>query len=204
MSVIPEYGVGILALTAGSMVALPPILDVTLSTIVPAVDEAAREEAGRTYARKFQSGCDRKNGTRFGAVIKQDQDSFLLDSITGGNDTDQKTALTDIWGYTIGQYIGTVGKTVRMFPTDLTEDATMDGRAVTREVWRLWPDLHLVPDSDLPGIGLMARDCMTWSIVDWVHYGGEPLDRVMIYRGPRGEAMGLEIPFLRSGILRAT
>jgi hypothetical protein len=77
----------------------------------------------------------------------------------------------------------------------------LDGKDVTKEVWRLWPDLLSGEGSGLPGSGLDRSNCGGWMLGDWVHYGGEPMDRAIFYKDNHGEIIGFEIPILRSGFL---
>jgi hypothetical protein len=221
--VLPEYGIAVIVLTAGSMGALPDIYDSALDAILPAVDGVARVQARQDYARTFSkyecqgAGATPETGLpqNVHITIEQDGNSLILGSVTmtiGENRTTELVnAMTEIWNLTIGSYTGeTVGPTIRLFPTGLVGEALLPGgKSPARgEVWRLWPDLNAsspaVPTAkpSLPGAGLVSgHECMTWSVGDWVHYGREPLDRIVFYRDEQDEVVGLELPFLRSGIL---
>ncbi|KAK5995364.1 Beta-lactamase-like protein [Cladobotryum mycophilum] len=199
LEVIDEYGLGLVIMTAGPMQALTLITDALLATIVPAVDKVSRDQA-KQHSRKFSGKGE--NGTGFESTLVQDKDSLVLKSIHSGT-SDLLKGLVKIWNLTIGEYVGTINPTVRLFPSDLNNKATIDEKNVTREVWHLWPQADSSPASELPGAGTQDSDCITWTIGDWAHYGGEPMDRVLFYKED-GKVVGFELPFLRSGILRPT
>ena len=77
-------------------------------------------------------------------------------------------------------------------------------RAVIFEDWRFqwgveWP---YAEKSDLPGQGISSYDCGLWSLADWLHYGSEPVDRLVFVKDAvTGEVLGLNIPFLRTGVM---
>ncbi|KAI6782781.1 Beta-lactamase-like protein [Emericellopsis cladophorae] len=119
LSVLPEHGIAVVMLTAGSMRAL-----------VPAVDTAARDQAKHEYARNFsKSACQVTDTTPQAEAsedvqikIEQDCDSLVLSSvppINGGNRTTELvSALEEIWNLTIGMYTGqAVELPIRLFPT---------------------------------------------------------------------------------------
>lgn len=197
LDVVDEYGFALVVLTAGDMQAVTLLRDAMLATFVPAVDEVSREQA-KQYERNYTS---EESGVLVEATLSQDDDSLLLSSITRNN-SDILTALTDIWTLTMGTFIAPVGPTVRLFPSKLTMNTTLEDSPATAEVWRLWPEITEEMQTDLPRTGLVSQQCVIWTIGDWVHYGGEPLDRVVVYK-EEGEVVGFEVPFLRSGVLKA-
>ncbi|KAG5810799.1 hypothetical protein H9Q74_003974 [Fusarium xylarioides] len=196
LSFIDDYGLAIVILTAGPMKAAPILTNAMLSTFVAAGDEVSREEAKRHEQRYMTDHED----VPIEVALQQDNDSMILASLHR-NGTDIIASLTDIWGLTLGDFLPGVGPKIRMFPSQLRENATLDGEPVVKEVWHLWPDINSGFETDLPGNYIEERNCVGWSIQDWVHYGGEPLDRVLLYVGDDGDVRGLEVPFLRSGIL---
>ncbi|KAG5798521.1 hypothetical protein H9Q69_002409 [Fusarium xylarioides] len=196
LSFIDDYGLAIVILTAGPMKAAPILTNAMLSTFVAAGDEVSREEAKRHEQRYMTDHED----VPIEVALQQDNDSMILASLHR-NGTDIIASLTDIWGLTLDDFLPGVGPKIRMFPSQLRENATLDGEPVVKEVWHLWPDINSGFETDLPGNYIEERNCVGWSIQDWVHYGGEPLDRVLLYVGDDGDVRGLEVPFLRSGIL---
>ncbi|KAK7428306.1 hypothetical protein QQZ08_005203 [Neonectria magnoliae] len=197
LSFADDYGIAVLILTAGPMQAAPVLTDAMLSTIIPVVDKVSRDQAMK-YEGNFTSR--EETGASIEASLVQDKDSLMLSSLQR-NGTDIVAGLIDIWDVTMGEFLPKVGPTIRIFPTKLSENSTVDGKSVVREVWHLWPDISSSFKTDLPGRGLEDQNCVTWTIGDWVHYGSEPLDRILILKDENGEVVGLEIPFLRSGVL---
>ncbi|KAI9896740.1 hypothetical protein N3K66_008912 [Trichothecium roseum] len=216
VSLVDEYGVGVAALTAGPMSAAPVLHDAVLAAFVPVVDEISRVEAGEQYGRTFRGGNGGNGGGKgkngnvtMEATFALDEDSMIIQSMHRGG-KDMVAAMVDIWAMTMGDFLAPVVRPIRLFPTALVDHdvdiPASDGKmptAVTRETWRLWPTLDWPTGSDLPGLGLEKDGCFTWTVGDWVHYGGEPIDRVLFYRDAEtGDVVGFEVPFLRSGILR--
>ncbi|KAF5594806.1 beta-lactamase 3 [Fusarium pseudoanthophilum] len=197
LSLIDDYGLAIIILTAGPMKAAPILTNAMISTFVAAADDVSREQAGR-YEQRYMS--DNEDEVLIEAALEKDEDSMILTSLHR-NGTDILSSLTEIWGLTLGDFLPGVGPKVRVFPSQLSENATLDGESVLKEVWHLWPELKSGFETDLPGNEIEEMNCVGWSIQDWVHYGGEPLDRVLLYVGDNGGVRGFEVPFLRSGIL---
>ncbi|KAF5635295.1 beta-lactamase 3 [Fusarium tjaetaba] len=199
LSFIDDYCLAIVILTAGPMKTVPILTNAMLSTFVSAADEVSREQAKR-YEQRYMSDHE---DVPMEALLEQDDDSMILTSLHR-NGTDIMSSLRDIWDLTLGDFLPKVGPKIRVFPSQLRENATLDGESVVKEVWHLWPDLNWGFETDLPGNWIEGMDCVGWSIQDWIHYGGEPLDRVLLYVGDDGDVRGFEVPFLRSGILLPT
>ncbi|KAF5581108.1 beta-lactamase 3 [Fusarium pseudocircinatum] len=196
LSFIDDYGLAIVILTAGPMKAAPILTNAMLSTFLAVADEESREQA-RRYEQRYMSDHE---DVPIEAALEQDNDSMILASLYR-NGTDILSSLRDIWGLTLGDFLPEVGPKIRVFPSQLWENATLDGEHVTKEVWHLWPDINSEFGMDFPGNEIEEMNCVGWSIQDWVHYGGEPLDRVLLYVDDDGDVRGFEVPFLRSGIL---
>ncbi|KAM3497194.1 hypothetical protein MY10362_009447 [Beauveria mimosiformis] len=202
LSVLDEYGIGLIVLSAGAMSAQPVLTDAMLAESVPAIDEVSRKQADYEYARNFGTNCnDRNSSGRADITFKQDIDSLTVSSFHL-NGSDMLTSITEIWNLTMGQYSSPVGPKLRLFPSELVKQTKVQRETLTSEMWLLWPELIAGERSDLPSTGLEHENCMTWTIGDWVHYGSEPIDRVLFYRDEDGKVVGFEAPFLRTGILR--
>lgn len=183
LSFIDEYGLAIIVLTAGPMKAAPILADAVISTFAEVADEVARVQA-----RRYEGVYKNDN---IEAILEQDGDSMVL-TFLRCNGTDIVSSLKDIWELTLGDFLPDLGDTIRVFPSELREDG--------KEVWHLWPDLDAGFKTDLPGGMVEEMNCVGWTIQDWVHYGGEPLDRVL-FHVEAGGVIGFEVPFLRSGVL---
>lgn len=199
-SLIDEYGLGIVVLMAGDMYALTYIYDAALSALVSAADSVTREHAKVEYAREFRSCGAAKGNTTVSAKFELDYDSLLLSSIYRG-EMNILAGWTKVFNESLGMFGPKISNKVRLFPTELNEEVSLGNETVVKEVWRLWPDMLVGPDVNLPGSGLDKDDCLGWTLGDWIHYGGEPLDRVIFYR-KESKVVAFEVPFLRSGIMR--
>lgn len=198
IAALDEYGLGLVLLTAGDGTALTYLYDAILGTVVPAVDKAAREQAEK-YTGTFSADSD---GVPVVAELEQDEDSVLITSLTR-NGSDIIAGIQEIFNQGLGSIVGFTVSTPRLFPTDIEEQTTQDGKEVVREDWRMmWGDAQFGESGELPGQGVTRGDCLMWTVADWSHYGKEPLDRFVFVRDVEtGEVLGLEAPFLRAGLL---
>ncbi|KAH8753561.1 hypothetical protein F5883DRAFT_689104 [Diaporthe sp. PMI_573] len=186
------------------------IYDATLSNIVRAVDKAARAKANvMVYTGSFQGPClGGTDQTYFNVTVEQDGDSLKL-SIVGRNGSDVLTAAREIWGATVGQFLPGPGLSgdFRIFPAKIFEvSKSHHGTEVVREDWRVWwpnEPTESNTGSDIPGVGFSAqKDCLGWTTADWLYYGNEALDHIVFVKDTDpGMVIGLEIPYLRTGIL---
>jgi hypothetical protein len=197
LSFVDEYGLAVIVLTAGPMKAAPILADALLSTFVSVADKISRVQA-RKYGGVYTNRVE--GSALVEAALEQDEDSMVLTSLRR-NGTDILSLLVDIWGLTLGDFLPDIGPKIRVFPSELRERTILEGKSVVKEVWHLWPELDSRFETDLPGGMIGEMNCVGWTIQDWVHYGGEPLDRVLVYVGEDGSLVGFEVPFLRSGIL---
>ncbi|KAJ3565467.1 hypothetical protein NPX13_g7494 [Xylaria arbuscula] len=212
MAILDEYGVGILLLTAGSPLAVQPIYDTVLAMLVPALDEIAREQARmRGYTGTFVEDrffpCGNASAAAdVNVTVIQDTDSLVLHGIERDG-KDILAALHEIWAVTIGGFLAVTPSKARIFPIQIRNEVVLtmsDGteKIVVREDWRLEWEFVAGVNTDLPGAGLSARNCLGWTLTDWMYYGSEPIDRlVFVLDAGTGEVVGLEIPYLRSGVL---
>ncbi|KAM3459908.1 hypothetical protein NHJ6243_006444 [Beauveria neobassiana] len=202
ISVLDEYGIALIVLSAGAMNAQPLLTDAMLAQFVPAIDEVSRKQADHDYARYFGTNCNGGNSNVIANItFKQDIDSLTVSSFHL-NGSDMLASIPEMWNLTMGQYSSPVGPKLRLFPSDMVKKTKVQHETLTSEMWLLWPELIDGERSDLPGAGLEHANCMTWTIGDWVHYGGQPIDRVLFYRDENGKVVGFDAPFLRTGILR--
>jgi hypothetical protein len=199
ISMIDEYGVGLVILAAGDSTAVTAINDAMLGILIPAIDAAAREQTKALgYAGTFVNSCD---GVLFSAKLVLDGKSLVLSSLTR-NGKDMISALVQIFSVTYGGLIPNYhpGSLLRLYPAEVSQTTVVGGRIVTREDWRFVWDVSRVVDTDLPGKGISSYDCLAWEAVDWIYYGRESVDRVVFVKDTgTGEVLWLEVPFLRNG-----
>ncbi|KAI1427779.1 beta-lactamase/transpeptidase-like protein [Xylaria sp. FL1777] len=220
MAVIEEYGAGIVLLTAGSALAISPIYDTILTTLVPVLDEIAREQAlSRGYVGIFvdgsiysstsyssASGNSSESATFFKVTVVQDNDSLFLQGIER-NGTDILASLHEIWTVTIGGFLAVTPTKARIFPTLIRNEGSIfmpngTKKRVIREDWRIEWDFVLDSNTGLPGAGFSSLNCLSWTLTDWMYYGSEPIDRIVfVLDAKSGDIIGLEIPYLRSEVL---
>lgn len=201
---LDEYGLGLVLLTAGDGTALTGLYDALLGVVVPAVDKAAREQAGK-YTGTFEADSE---GVPVVAELKMDEDSVVITSLTR-NGSDIIAGTQEIFNQGLGSIVGFSVSTPRLFPAEIEgrgTEVSADGteREVVREDWRMsWGDVALAEGGELPGKGATEGECLVWTVADWMYYGREPLDRFVFVRDAEtGEVLGLEVPFLRAGLLR--
>lgn len=199
---IDEFGVGLVVLTAGASGPLIDIVNAALSIFVPAIDQIGRIETEDKYARRFQSDSfyESNSSVTIGVELVLVTDVLRLTSMSR-NGSNILSAITNLWNMVMGDFTAPISTNIRLFPQGITEQTKLKGQDVTREVWRLWPDVLSQSESELPGKDLDRRNCLGWTLGDWVEYGHEPIDRVLFYRDNSGEVIGFEAPFLRSGVL---
>jgi len=181
---------------------MPLLVDATLSTLIPAIDAAARSQASAAYSGTYTKGNDT-------ARISMDGANLRLNELKHG-DKDILFALQEMWKYSLGALVpaemaNTTG-IYRLFPGEIYRESVMDGgRKVVEEDWRFEWDFSEAlgsKESELPGRGASAAECKGWKVVDWLYYGGQSVDRVVFVRDAvTGEVVGFEAPFLRSGVL---
>ncbi|OIW24735.1 beta-lactamase/transpeptidase-like protein [Coniochaeta ligniaria NRRL 30616] len=206
IGVLDEYGVGFVVLSAGDTNAVTVVADAVLAMLVPAVDAAAREEAIELgYSGSFVGESTPDTGSAsFTATLELDGTSLVLKEMFR-NGTDMLAAFQEVWAVTLGVFLPSLQSNgnPRLYPAELeTKSGTVDDREVIREDWRIWFDVQLSVDSELPGKGISAYDCLSWQFADWLYYGSEPMDRVVFVKDAEtGDVLGFEVPYLRSGVL---
>jgi hypothetical protein len=213
LSLVDQYGVGFVVLTAGPAEdATASILnDALITSLIPAIDQEAQTQA-REYTGTFSvpvSSCTSSTPSSCSPELNLSIDKgtgVKIDSLTR-NGSDILGGIQKIWEYMIPQ-VGILSPDFRVYPTNI--ETEMEGsKGVFLEDWRI--NLDIVPSdnaaiSDLPGQGILSSKlCTSWQTAAWLYYGGEALDRVVFkVNRTAGEVIGVDIPFLRSGILEKT
>lgn len=212
LSLVDQYGVGFVVLTAGPREdATASILNEALiASMMPAIDEATRQQA-QIYTGNFSipllsiAGDDQKssNSSVKLSLSIDHATGVKIDSLTRSG-SDILAGIQKLWDYMIPQ-TGILNSDFRIYPTGI--DNSVEGEDnVFLEDWRI--NFDIVPSnnavmSDLPGQGkLSSKVCSSWQTAAWLYYGGEALDRVVFkVNRTAGQVIGVDIPFLRSGIL---
>ena len=204
ISLLDSHGIGLVLMTAGDMSALTYLYDAMLATLVPPVDLAARDEAKTSLVGSFASSSPCEGGNSTGpcveATLELDETLELTSLTRNGNDI--LSAIAELWLVTVGAQLAPIVPTFRFFPTGDVTTEQANGESVEKEAWRVFFETD-VPSSKtgLPGQGISAQECDGWMLHDWMHYGSEPVDRMLVVRGEGGRVLGVEFPFLRSGLL---
>ncbi|SPO06324.1 uncharacterized protein DNG_09013 [Cephalotrichum gorgonifer] len=207
IALLDSHGVALVLATAGDMFALPYMYDAMLSTLIPAVDLAAREEASSTIVGSFASSSPCEGSTTNSstpcveATLVLEETLELTSLARDGKDI--LAAISELWLVTVGAQLAHIVPRFRFFPTEEIKRGKVSGRDITKEVWRAWFEPEPANSkSGLPGQGISAQECVGWTLHDWIHYGSEPVDRMLVVRDAEdGDVIGVEFPFLRSGIL---
>lgn len=202
LSLVDQYGVGFIVLTAG-----PPefpvesiLNDAVVSSLIPAIDKETRQQA-QMYTGNFTSEQAAQSGAPVKLSLSTDKGTGLkIDSLTR-NGSDILSGIEKIWDTMIPQ-TGILNPDFRIYPTGI-ENVTGD---VVLEDWRISFDI-VPPDnaaaSELPGQGsLSSKLCSSWQTSSWLYYGSQALDRVIFSVDRKaGKVVGVDIPVLRSGVL---
>lgn len=206
IAVVDEYGLGIVVLTAGAPNVAALVLDAALSAVVPAADAAARAEAvERGYEASFVGESTAETGSvacNATAALEADGTVHIQGLYRDGLDVLE--GLREVWAVTLSQFLLPLEKngTWRVYPAQVETRDRYKGREVVREDWRIWFDVDADSGTELPGRALGEHNCMSWTLTDWIYYGSEPVDRVVFVKDAEtGEVLGLDVPFLRTGVL---
>ncbi|PKY04768.1 beta-lactamase family protein [Aspergillus campestris IBT 28561] len=215
-SLVDQYGVGVVVLTAGPVGALDLLYRAVLGTFLPAVEAETRDQSAK-YTGTWTSPSSSQSNPNITLSLSHTTGPGLhLTTLTQSN-TSIKDALTEIYKtqYTpLG--FGLLSPDMRLYPSGIETpispaEASSLGhpsKRLVRQDWRI--NLDIVPldgeaMSDLPGQGGWNSDgdayCAGWQMGDWMRYGGEALDRVVFVVDVGGEVVGVEVPGLRSGML---
>lgn len=211
MSLVDEYGIGFVVLTAGPRDSSPaPILnEAVIASLVPAIDKEARKQA-QIYAGDFSVGSfqnstnmKRKGNIPVSLSLSIDEGTGLKINSLTRNGSDILDGLGKIWDSLLPM-IGILNPDFRLYPTGIEKPVEGEDNVVLED-WRI--NFDTIPAdnaamSDLPGQGKLSNVCASWQTEAWIYYGGEALDRVVfkVDRGA-GKVIGVDIPFLRSGSL---
>ncbi|KAI1634075.1 beta-lactamase/transpeptidase-like protein [Biscogniauxia mediterranea] len=183
--IIPDFDIGISILVAGD---LPPnsnfgLADVVGEPLLPAVEQAAREEADALYSGHYVS-----------------PDSSMNSSMT--ITTDEKPGLSITQWFSNGtnfQWIATVLQneyasvtpSTRLYPSGLEGAGADGGKRVVFKV--------LFEDASAPSREnkMFSTDCGTWITVESVIYGSAAMDELIFNLNSAGQVLSVTSPSLR-------
>ncbi|OJJ39817.1 hypothetical protein ASPWEDRAFT_25613 [Aspergillus wentii DTO 134E9] len=219
ISIIDQYGVGFIVLTAGPADSMDILNQALIGTFIPAIEEETRSQSQR-YTGTWSTENTASNSSPIILTIAQDNGSGLILTNLTRNESSILDAIQKIWLY---QYtatgFGILNSQFRIYPTGISNPVPSNESSIllsqagvsdtentelVRQDWRI--NLDIVPIdgramSDLPGQGSLRVYCASWQSVDWMYYGGEALDRIVFVVEKSGRVIGVEIPGLRSGLL---
>ncbi|KAK6337188.1 hypothetical protein TWF718_009971 [Orbilia javanica] len=201
IGIIDQYGVAFVVLTAGDTEAMYPIAEATVSMLIPAVEEAARDE-GIKYTGFF-TGMEGDEGVSLNFTIDSGPGVKLGSMVRNGSDILE--AIEKIWEAQPVS-LGPLSRDFRIYPMEVSTSQGVGKNKIIKEDWRIAMELTGGIGSDrkseLPSSGAFSKGCNTWQTYDLLHYGGKPIDRIVFWvNGTTKEILGVEVPFLRSGVL---
>ena len=209
MSIVDQYGVGFLVLTAGPSLPANVLNQALIASLLPAIEEEARVQAGK-YTGTFTSAGDETETPVSITLGMDDRTGLTLDEITR-NGSSILDAIPMLWSQLLPM-MNPLNPAFRIYPAELEfpvpddEDGNGNGIPLIREDWRI--NLDTLPsenaaNSDLPGQGsLLGGACWSWQLSNWLEHGGRAMDRVVfVLEEESREVVGVELPFLRSGML---
>ncbi|OGM50823.1 beta-lactamase [Aspergillus bombycis] len=181
LALSPEHSLGFTILAAGESTtqAVALITDLTINTLIPALENAAREEAKTQFAGEYSSG---------NASIKittDDQPGLKVIEWTNES-VDMMQLLVANLGLQNASHLS-----VRLYPSGLTAQGRVGFRAVFQDV----------SEGD-KGIGPVTRACTTWTSVDSIIYGNVGADEFVFRVDGRGRAVSVSPRALRVEIPR--
>ncbi|OQD83736.1 hypothetical protein PENANT_c015G06346 [Penicillium antarcticum] len=208
-SVVDQYGVGFIVLAAGPREAPTASIlnEAIISALIPAVDAEARRQAERytgTYTPVFSISTETAD-PEFSPKLVLSMDNgtgIKLESLSRSG-SDILKGIQKIWASLLPQ-VGILNPDMRIYPTEIERPVENQNDVVYQD-WRI--SFDIVPSdnaaiSDLPGQGKLSNMCSSWQTVDWLYYGGKALDRIVFkVNKTDGTVIGVNIPFLRSGLL---
>ncbi|KAK3693322.1 beta-lactamase/transpeptidase-like protein [Podospora appendiculata] len=187
LSLLPDYGVGITIVMAGS--ALPGnsnfnIADAVGEILLPALEAAAREQADAIYAGTY---VDKAHNSSLKITTQTDRPGLGIENWVS-NGTDMQG-----WSVVLQSGYAPVQPSIRLYPTGLeTNGGKRKGYKAVFE------DLSLPSRAG----SMFSTDCGSWVSFTAVMYGGQALDQFVFVLDGSGKVVGLENAALRSVLTR--
>lgn len=185
----PDHGVGFAVLSAGPLPGFPGVVPVLgealLGTVLPALEIAARTEAGRQYGGRYSS-----SGHAVSVELAPQKPGLALTK----------------WDFNGTDVLGIFGvDTIQLYPVGLESEKIAGSRKVAfRGV--MVPKLPQGPPGQerrpTKPPQYLHPCSTTWLQVDTMRYGGVALDEFVFETGETGRALALDIPALRGAALK--
>lgn len=202
IGVIGEYEFGFTVLTAGPFDSMNPLTEALLSTFLPAIEEATRDEA-KEYTGNFSTPAN--STVKSHIVFTMDDGPGLRITEAFSNSSDLLAGVSALRDLALGS-VGDAEMDLRIYPAGISDTIDSDKTvgtfgALTKEDWRLVIE-PLEPNvSELPSQKVYDEICTTWMGHDVLYYGGRPVDR-FVFLKKEGKVVGIEIPFLRLTLMK--
>lgn len=201
IGIIEQYGLGYVILTAGAkgIEAQSALEGMLLKVLMPAVEEAAREEAG-VYTGNYTSA--ERVDVEGSMKVEIDNGPGLKLSELKHNGSNILEAIRTLWEAQVVS-LGKISDEMRLYPTDVTKEVEVDsceGKKVRiEEDWRLQYDpMFDKVASDLPVWDEQEQRCVGWQMYNSIVYGGEAVDRFVFVRDRiGGQVVEVMVPSLR-------
>ncbi|KAI1172666.1 beta-lactamase/transpeptidase-like protein [Nemania sp. FL0916] len=186
LAIIPDYDIGISVLLAGE---LPPnanfnLLDIVGGVLIPAIEEAARAEAGALYSGHYAfSNTTQLNSSM--TITTDDQPGLGVSQwISNGTDFGYISAALQS-GYT------PIKPRIRLYPAGLEGPGFNGGKKVVFKA--------VFEDADAPSQekAMFSTDCATWINVASVIYGSAAMDELIFDVDSNGKVTSITSPSLR-------
>ncbi|KAK2784471.1 hypothetical protein FQN53_008460 [Emmonsiellopsis sp. PD_33] len=177
---LPDHNVGftILAAGSGTTAAVAGIADIISTTIVPALELAAKEQAARRFSGTYAAADKKVNST------------IVIDTDAGPGLKVKKwvSESVDMLGMLAEMLKSEEVPDVRLYPTGLSSDGEKDG--CSKQSFRaIMQSLSSGPKGGLGGP--FTTSCTNWLTVNSKAYGNVGLDEFSFDIGENGEVVGI-------------
>ncbi|KAM0275968.1 hypothetical protein ACHAQH_007231 [Verticillium albo-atrum] len=193
MALVPDLGLAVTVVAAGpemKPVAIP--LSRVLEVLVPALEEAARDEARGRYAGMYE---DEETGSRIVLVVEEEGEGLLLTEwVMRGFDVLANLHRYNMEGFCDTETPPREGRTLRLFPT-LVE--TEHG---TTEAWRAAIPLLTEDEAEWFDGEVAWRDgtCLSWLLADRATYNYLAVDHFDFILGDDDDRGAVAVPELEA------
>ena len=194
---LPDYDVGISVVIAGPTIPGNTnfnLADIIGNRLLPALEEAGREQAQATYGGVYSDG---KNSS-LSITTQSDRPGLGIENWVSNGVNMQYVSVVLQGGYQ------PVNPTIRLYPTGLETVLSVekDGRRGRRIGYKaVFEDLNLPGRSPADG-SMFSTDCGTWVSFTGVSYGTYALDQFIFEVDEGGRVRSLESLALRAVLRR--